>query len=632
MKFLKLIVVFLLLFSKLYSQNISEKDSIYIDHLVQCSKDSFNQNPQLSFSYAQEVVKLSNDFNYTSGLLKGYSILGVLYQRLADYKNSILYSQKVIDLTQSRAQGSMRVRAAAFCNLSSVYQALGDHKMSFETAISALDISLELKDTVFIGACYNRVAISEDLNGNKLKAILYFEKAIKLERIIGDPQELSSSINNLSNVYTSLKEYDKALKYLYEAKKICVDIKDDFTLMTIESNIGECYYFKDVIDSALYYYNSSLSKARQMNYKLSQIICLNNLGKLYLNKRANFNMAELCLFESLKIAKESNEYNELKNILNNITDLYVSKKDYKKAFEYQKQFLIVSDSLMNLQKINAIEELSVRFETKEIETKNKNLQNEIALQINKIERKNYFIYSAVLLALLIGVIFILYIRQNKFKMQKESLDIEQKLLQIQMNPHFIFNSLQAIQSFILTNKQEQSSSYLTSFSRLMRLILENSKQDFITLDKEITTLKYYLELQKLRFKDIFDYSINVNETIDKEFLLVPPMLLQPFIENAIEHGFKNLKTKGYLEFNVVKSQNHLILEVIDNGLGIERSIQLKMNKNHHSYALEIINKRIELLNLKLKQPVTLIIEDLSFADKTKHGTKITIQIPFINLK
>ncbi len=226
----------------------------------------------------------------------------------------------------------------------------------------------------------------------------------------------------------------------------------------------------------------------------------------------------------------------------------------------------------------------------------------------------------------------MYVRQNKFKTQKESLDIEQKLLQIQMNPHFIFNSLQAIQSFILTNKPEQSSSYLTSFSRLMRLILENSKQEFITLDKEITTLTYYLELQKLRFKNIFDYSISINHKIDKEFLVVPPMLLQPFIENAIEHGFKNITEKGELQFNINSKADYLILQIIDNGLGIEQSQKTKTNKNHHSYALEIINKRIELLNTNLKQPISLSVEDISIKDINKKGTEITIQIPFINLK
>lgn len=630
MRFLSITI--LLLFSKLYSQNISLKDSIFINKLVQASKDSFSTNPQLSFLYAKQIVEISTATGYNNGLLKGYSVLGIMYERLADYKSSILYSQKVIDLTKYKKQEDLRVRASAFCNISGVYQSLGNNKLSFETALEALNISISLNDTSFMALCYNRVAISEDLIGNKQKAIHYFEKAIYFERILNDSIELCSSINNLSNVYTALAEYDKSLKYLYEAKNICERIKDNFTVIVIESNMGECYYNKGKIDSALYFYNRSLNNARLMDYKLSQIICLNNIGKLYLFNLKEYKNAELCLLESYKLAKESNEYGELKNILKNITDLYIEKQDFKNALEFQKQLIIVSDTLLNHKKISAIEELSIRYETKEIEAQNRNLQNEIDLQKIKAEKKNYLIYGAILLSLFIGIIFILYVRQNKYKTQKESLDIEQKLLQIQMNPHFIFNSLQAIQSFILTNKPEQSSSYLTSFSRLMRLILENSKQEFITLDKEITTLTYYLELQKLRFKNVFDFDIYVNERVDKEFLLVPPMILQPFIENAIEHGFKNIDYKGVLQFNINIDSDNLILQVIDNGLGIEKSAKDKTNNNHHSYALEIISKRIELLNLKLKSKVKLNIEDLSNTDNLIQGTKITLKIPYINSK
>jgi LytS/YehU family sensor histidine kinase len=280
--------------------------------------------------------------------------------------------------------------------------------------------------------------------------------------------------------------------------------------------------------------------------------------------------------------------------------------------------------------MKAIEELSVKFETKQIEAQNKNLQNEIALQKIKTEKKNYFIYGTILLLLLIAIIFILYVRQNKYKTQKESLDIEQKLLQIQMNPHFIFNSLQAIQSFILTNKTQQTASYLTSFSRLMRLILENSKHEFITLDKEINTLTYYLELQKLRFKNVFNYTITIDESIDKDFIYLPPMLLQPFIENAIEHGFKNLERPGELNFSVSAPQKMLTIEITDNGHGITKSKQMKEQSNHHSYALEIINKRIELLNQKQKTNITLNVIDLLNTNALLQGTKIVLTIPTIN--
>ena len=630
MRLLKIIIIIIFLFfSKLYSQNIGFKDSVFIMELVKKSKDLAEEKTDSAIYFSQKAITISQKLNFSFGQIHGYNALASAYKNNSEYEKSILNYNYALDLAkQTNSEVELGI---ILYNISGTYEYMGLYDKSFESITKSLEVRRKLKDSVGIARCYRQIAQCMCDKGDNKLAISYFEKAILMQEKLSNKRDLAASYVNMSVIYIDEKKYSEALKFLNKSLLLYEANKLKTSLVAVYLNLGYCYHCINNYDSTVYYYNKAIIASEIVNDKRNEIIALNNIGEFYLETN-NLILAEKYLKKCQLVATEYNDYITLIDVYSNLSKLYVKYGDYKNALYCKDKFFNISDSLSNIDRIKAIEEISVKFQTKEIETQNKNLQNEISLQKIKAEKKNYLIYGSILLLILFLVIFLLYVRQNKFKTQKESLDIEQKLLQIQMNPHFIFNSLQAIQSFILTNKPEQSSSYLTSFSRLMRLILENSKQEFITLDKEITTLTYYLELQKLRFKNVFDFKIEVNESIDKEFLLVPPMILQPFIENAIEHGFKNIDYKGVLQFIISTDSDNLILQVIDNGLGIEKSAKDKTNKNHHSYALEIISKRIELLNLKLKNKVKLSIEDLSKTNNSIQGTKITLKIPYIHSK
>jgi len=182
--------------------------------------------------------------------------------------------------------------------------------------------------------------------------------------------------------------------------------------------------------------------------------------------------------------------------------------------------------------------------------------------------------------------------QNRF------LVLEQKLLRSQMNPHFIFNSLSSIQSFIFENNPVEAGSYLSRFAELIRSILYNSREEYITLEKEIQTLINYLDLQKLRYDNKFDYEIDLDPMLDKETISIPPMLAQPFIENAIEHGIKHLNNPGIINISFTKLEETILLIVEDNGIGIRaaKKINNAKAKEHQSLATIITRERIEILN------------------------------------
>jgi len=223
--------------------------------------------------------------------------------------------------------------------------------------------------------------------------------------------------------------------------------------------------------------------------------------------------------------------------------------------------------------------------------------------------------------------WVLHLRFKKYKAEKENIQLEQKLLRSQMNPHFIFNALFSIQNFLYAQKNTEADHYLTKFSRLLRLTLENSRETFITVENEMQTIRNYLDLQKLRFDDKFNYTIYVAPNINKEKVLIPPMLAQPFIENAIEHGFYE-KGKNYeLTISITLEDKNIIYTIEDNGIGIEQSKKMNSTykKGHKSLGMQITNERLQNLKKITKQNIKIQVIDLKREGTS--GTKIIFTIP-----
>ena len=223
--------------------------------------------------------------------------------------------------------------------------------------------------------------------------------------------------------------------------------------------------------------------------------------------------------------------------------------------------------------------------------------------------------------------WVLHLRFKKYKAEKENIQLEQKLLRSQMNPHFIFNALFSIQNFIYAQKNDEADRYLTKFSRLLRLTLENSRETFITIENEIQTIKNYLDIQTLRFDDKFKYNILVAPDIDIENLLIPPMLAQPYIENAIEHGFCERGKNYQLNITLSLEANNILYTIEDNGIGIEKSKKTnkKLKKGHKSLGMQITNERLQNLKKITKQNIEIEVIDLK--GKGKNGTNVTFTIP-----
>ena len=256
-------------------------------------------------------------------------------------------------------------------------------------------------------------------------------------------------------------------------------------------------------------------------------------------------------------------------------------------------------------------------------------------------KKIYKIWSTVVVSiivvffLLIAIVVRLIIAniKRKEKLHQDLLMYRQQALRKQMNPHFIFNALNSIQLFILQNDKRMSNRYLNKFSSLMRLVLENSQKNLITLERELSALRLYLEIESIRFKDKFVYSVKVDRDIDEGLYKIPPLLLQPYVENAIWHGLMNLGKEeiGRLNIDVNLVDGMIQCLIVDNGVGREKASELVSNKNrsHESLGTKINQNRVETFNFAGDSTISIYYEDLKSIEGKAIGTKVVIELPII---
>lgn len=221
----------------------------------------------------------------------------------------------------------------------------------------------------------------------------------------------------------------------------------------------------------------------------------------------------------------------------------------------------------------------------------------------------------------------------EFDKKVEIAKVELKALRAQMNPHFVFNSLNSIQHYILNSKSNEAAKYLNKFAKLIRTILSNSEKAMVTVNEDVESLRLYLELEQMRFDDKFDYSINVDASIDGDYDEIPPMLMQPYIENAILHGLNPKETKGHLKIDIFTKNNYIVCRISDDGIGREKSGEIKRtspSNPHKSLGMKITSERVRILNNINKSDLSVSVTDLKDEQGNSCGTMVELYIPHFN--
>jgi tetratricopeptide (TPR) repeat protein len=300
---------------------------------------------------------------------------------------------------------------------------------------------------------------------------------------------------------------------------------------------------------------------------------------------------------------------------------YKQAGDFQQALAKHELYQQMMDSLYENSLEQKLNEIQTRYETEKKDSEIAQLNQQAAIKDLEISQKNLLMAAmGVFLLFTVGAGGLFY-RQHKLREMQKLSDLEQRFLRSQMSPHFIFNALAAIQNFMLQGDVRESIGYLSRFGKLMRQILEHSRKEFITIEQEIEMLRNYIEIQRLRYDERFTYSIEVSEDIDQVVVQIPPLFAQPLVENAIEHGIKDMKEGGRIEVRF-ELKNHLIeLTVADNGAGLEQS---DSDNDHQSLSSQISRERLAIFQSRFKQKFSL---QLTEQDQLA-GTKAVVLLPF----
>jgi hypothetical protein len=438
----------------------------------------------------------------------------------------------------------------------------------------------------------------------------------------------AEALTTLGDIYLLLIQPDSARVYYNTARSIYESMEHKHGLAEIYESIGYFYTSQLAYSEAGRNYSLSQQLYTELEIPASLAGVLVKRGDI-MASQGYWSQAIDRYREGLEIGISLNLPQLKMKACYGLSEMYMALGEIEEAFRYYKKFHEMKDLLFTLESSRYLAEIETQYETEQNRQKLLLLESQNKLSQEREARSKMIIFMMVVFFVIILLWILLYLRQNRLKNGHEKILLQQKLFRSQMNPHFIFNSLGSIQSSIINEEPRVAVKYLSRFSKLMRSILDSSIHETIPLSKELSTIENYLALQKARFPQKFDFVISGTENLDTETLCVPPMLAQPFIENAIEHGIKHKKTKGLVGVNYQITGNILTIKIEDNGIGRKKAGELlrKHDKDHVSMAIDITRKRIELLNRRPSQPIRFQIEDLCDANGQAAGTRVVFEVP-----
>ncbi len=592
--------------------------------------------PKIAFTYAEEAYLLSVKLKNTRGEAYSYNTLGALYYSNQKYEKSIEYYRKAIILFEGNGQEK------GYFNSIKYIGAAYENNKEWNLAITSYDQFLILakqkgnNDEIIFA--HNGLARCYKANNDIKKAEFHLKEVFNLENKRNNTIGLVNASDNLGNFYESINDSAKAFKYFDSTLSYSNSINYSQGVNTSYQSKNK-FYSKRGNDVQQMQVQQQALEANDVNQNIQGFNQSNlEIGKLNL-KQNNPQLAIPYLKKTINLSSEIGELESKEEALLAISKAYTDLGDYKSAVESMQALLLLRDSIQEEKNKQALISLNLSLELEQKEKEfnlmldNAQLNNDkLALETQNEKNKNlsklYIIYALIAGILILTISSILIIRSNKARTRANML-LELKSLRSQMNPHFIFNSLNSINGFIAKNDDRSANKYLSRFSQLMRRVLDNSKNDWIALEDEIKTIELYLELEHLRFEDQFTYTfeVNKNESIDLEVLKIPPMILQPLIENSIWHGIRYLDKMGVLNIICTITEQGIEWIIEDNGIGRTKSQEMKTDnqKNHQSTGMKNIHERIEILNTIHKTSISLSISDLNEIEKM--GTRAVLFIP-----
>ncbi len=514
--------------------------------------------------------------------------------------------------------GNFQKSEEYYTKAKNIYEKLND-KPNIEKASRKLAQSQEKQNKISPAISnYNRAAEvsyskSRALNSNDVTRLSVNSAEAKEEAIQNNIQlnekekdkggELAANYTQMADINIQQNDIPKAEVNLTNAYKIS---KKEAPQQALEINqkLTDFYVENKNFDKAIEAKKTVLKEDFVKENSKKQVEQIQELADIYIKKNDPKEAIDL-LKKSYGIALEKGHTLEAQKSVKKLDSLYNVSENTDASVKLYRDFLGKLPDLVSKDKSLVDEKI-----LEDTEQRIAQLEKEKQLKDELIRKKNVFNYSLIF-ALIVLIGLIIFIFRTLKKVQIKNKKIALQSLRREMNPHFIFNSLNSVNHFIATNNELEANQYLTKFSKLMRGVMENSTEDFIPFQQELDLLQNYLALEKTRFADKFDYEIHVDESLNTQSLKVPGMLVQPFLENAIWHGLRYRTTKGFLNLSFEKENEQLKIIVEDNGIGIEES---KKQKTEHQKArkgrgMKNTLERIDLLNDLYKKEISCTVKD-----------------------
>ena len=608
------------LLSILYQTNDLDK---IIQLQNQISEAYQSSDPSKMQKFAKLALMTSKKSNNDIQKAKAYQNIGISYIILSDYDKAIQNfdaSEQILIKQKNPSKEAQEILAKTLGSKGIAFSEKNNYAKALEYDFRAVKIYEDLENKLQLSKIYNNIGVIYNSIDDGKKALQYFLKANQLQKQDNNPA-VAVSASNIGLIYLKQNQKAKAKQYFDESLKAFEIHPNPRGLGELYNNYSRYYIAENQYDLAKEFLLKAEGtfKSIEDQFGLSDTYLL--LGDIYFKENNPEKSLEFAR-KSLEMAKELDLPETRMKSEKLLSDIYDKQGNQELALQHLRNYNIEKDNLEKIineqQRLKT--ELDFHYEKEQLEKKETEMREKLLVILGFV----------VLAFVLVGLFF--YFRNKErektLMLQKQLAEFEHKALHLQMNPHFVFNCLASISSFIMQNGKEDAMKYLSKFSKLMRLTLEFSKESAIPIDKEIEALQNYLELEQLRFNQKFDFKINKDSEIEDD-TAIPSLLLQPYVENAIIHGVAPKEGKGFIKIDFTQKDEQLICVIEDDGVGIDTSRELKKNSVnvHQSMALDISKKRLKTLEELENKKVNLKIEELKDENNNSRGTRITLELP-----
>ncbi|RRQ49869.1 sensor histidine kinase [Maribacter algicola] len=629
-------------FQTALSQNISDEFKAKVNELIEeaprtyANIDSILRNSRKDTLSMRFVIQASKKNSYPEGELYALNQLGRVYRDISNYPKALELFQQALKL--SIESDNIEFRIYSLNMISVVYRRTEAIKSALDYSQEALELAETIKPEDRSTGIKRSINVSLNSIGNIYQlleqydlAIQKFKESMQLEKELGNKLGLAINHQNVGECYEAQGKLEPALENFQKSLSYNEEISSEKGKIICNYSIAHIYVHMKKMDEAMALLTSSLERAKVLGDQEIIATILNNLGWANLNI-GDYTQAEIYLKEGLKIAKTYNYPSEVAEANKFLSELWMKKDDFKKAMDFYKESKKYEEQVTNNLNVRYVNDMIVRYEAEKQNDQLKSLEEEVKNQaITLRKNKTMLLVTFIGLALAAGILYILY-RQYQLSSEKKLLTLEQTMLRSQMNPHFLFNSLNSIKLYIINNEKKNAVHYLNKFSKLVRKILEASSQREISLAEELETVELYMNIENIRFSNEIIFKINIANDIDVHAVKIPSLILQPFLENALWHGLSSKEGEKNIQLDVMKGREGFIkIAITDDGVGRDAAEKIKERKvlKRKSVGIDITKERLANFSKDYQNSFQVEIIDIYDDDNKPSGTKIMLHIPTI---